>query len=375
MFPKPHAALIALSAPLIAALPVASQAAENPFDSLLAGTEVSAWAAGSYMHRLKESSDANLGTGYFSHPDANTFSLDQAWLSIDKAATEDSRAGFHLDYTYGKIAEQQGGNEDSGLIYSGWVSYLAPIGEGVEIKAGRLTTLLGAEVLETNANYNITRGAVYGLQPITHSGVIASTTIGDTGVAFGVVNDLYSDTFDDDSSQKVVTGQLSWDIEGTYVGVSAIYGQDNSQGCAPSADCQLGVYDLLVSRDISDAFSAWLNVDYLATNGDDLAETGSALGIAAAGRYAFSDTTGFALRVERITAEEDFLIADDDLEYWTITGTLDHKLTPDLMIRAEGRFDKSDEVANLGFADGDGTLTEDKQFTAMVEVIYQLGGF
>ena len=255
------------------------------------------------------------------------------------------------------------------------MSYLAPIGEGVEIKAGRLTTLLGAEVLETNANYNITRGAVYGLQPITHSGVIASTTIGGTGVAFGVVNDLYSDTFDDDSSQKVVTGQLSWDIEGTYVGVSAIYGQDNSQGCAPSADCQLGVYDLLVSRDISDAFSAWLNVDYLATDGDDLAETGSALGIAAAGRYAFSDTTGFALRVERVTAEDDFLIADDDLEQWTITGTLDHKLTPELMIRAEGRFDKSDEVANLGFADGDGTLTEDKQFTAMVEVIYQLGGF
>ena len=100
MFPKPHAALLALSAPFIAALPVASQAAENPFDSLLAGTEVSAWAAGSYMHRLKESSDANLGTGYFSHPDANTFSLDQAWLSIDKAATEDSRAGFHLDYSY-----------------------------------------------------------------------------------------------------------------------------------------------------------------------------------------------------------------------------------------------------------------------------------
>ncbi|MGB0407353.1 MAG: outer membrane beta-barrel protein, partial [Pseudomonadales bacterium] len=115
--------------------------------------------------------------------------------------------------------------------------------------------------------------------------------------------------------------------------------------------------------------------DYLATDGDDLAETGSALGVAAAGRYAFSDTTGFALRVERVTAEEDFLIADDDLEYWTITGTLDHKLTPELMIRAEGRFDKSDEVANLGFADGDGTLTEDKQFTAMVEVIYQLGGF
>ena len=29
----------------------------------------------------------------------------------------------------------------------------------------------------------------------------------------------------------------------------------------------------------------------------------------------------------------------------------------------------------LATADGDGTLTEDKQFTAMVEVIYQLGGF
>ncbi|MEE2892715.1 MAG: outer membrane beta-barrel protein [Pseudomonadota bacterium] len=364
-------ALTALATAIVAS--PAATAADSDLESVMeafSGVEINGWAAGSYLHRLQESDDDNQSTTYFSHPDANTFSLDQAWISLDKAPTEDSRAGFHLDYVYGKIAEQQGGNEDSGLLYSGYVSYLADIGSGVQIDAGRLTTLLGAEVLETNANFNITRGAVYGLQPITHTGVIASTTIGTTGVAFGVVNDLYDDTFDDDSADKVVTGQLSWDIDGTYVGLSAIYGKDASLGCTANDDCALGVYDLLITTDPSDTTSVWLNIDYLDADGDDLLTEGTALGIAAAGRVQTNEDTGVALRVEYVTAEDSFLGAADDLTYWTVTGTVDHMLTDRLMVRGEMRYDYSDDDTVFGFADDAGGFSEDNQLTAMVELIY-----
>lgn len=364
---------LATLASAIAASPTAL-AADSDVSALMdvaSSVDINGWVAGSYIHRLAESDDDNLSTTYFSHPDANTFSLDQAWVSFDKAPTEDSRAGFHLDYVYGKIAEQQGGNEDSGLIYSGWVSYLADIGEGVQFDAGRLTTLLGAEVLETNANYNITRGAVYGLQPITHTGVIASTTTaGGVGLAFGVVNDIYDDTFDDDSSQKVVTGQISFDANGTYIGFSGIHGQDQSQGCAPDDDCQLTILDMLISGDVSENVSAWLNVDYLISDGDDLPSDGTALGIAAAGRVALDDMSGASLRIEYITAEDDFVLAGDDLEYWTVTGTYDRMLTPHLMFRGEMRYDYSGEDTVFGFADDNGGFSEDNQLTAMVELIY-----
>ncbi|HSG91287.1 MAG TPA: outer membrane beta-barrel protein [Pseudomonadales bacterium] len=352
----------------------AALAADSDVEGLLdafSGTEVNGWVAGSYLHRLDESDDDNLGTTYFSHPDANTFSLDQAWISLDKASTEESRAGFHLDYVYGKIAEQQGGNEDSGLLYSGWVSYLAPIGDGVEFKAGRLTTFLGGEVLETNANNSVTRGIVYGLQPITHTGVSATGSFSESiGWGFGIVNDIYDDTFDDDSSNKAVTGQLSWSNDTTYAGFSFIYGQDASQGCAPDNDCNLGIYDFLVTSDISDTVSVWANVDYLKTDGDDLVTDGSALGVSVNGRVAVSDMTGLSLRVEHITYEDDFIGAADDLKVWAVTGTTDTMLTDKLMLRGELRYDYSDDDTIFGFADDRGAFSNDNQLTALVELIY-----
>ena len=62
-------------------------------------------------------------------------------------------------------------------LYSGYVSYLAP----VRATAFRSTsagsgTVLGAEVVQTNGNCNVTQGAVFGLQPVTYNGVSARRT-------------------------------------------------------------------------------------------------------------------------------------------------------------------------------------------------------
>ena len=63
-------------------------------------------------------------------------------------------------------------------LYQGYVTYLAPIGEGVTLQAGKFATLIGAEVAQAKDNWNVTRGNVYNfLQPINHSGILASTPI------------------------------------------------------------------------------------------------------------------------------------------------------------------------------------------------------
>ena len=60
--------------------------------------DISGVAAASYNQRLVESDTrGNLadGNGFFRTPNSNTFQLDQIWMIVDKAPTEESRGGFH----------------------------------------------------------------------------------------------------------------------------------------------------------------------------------------------------------------------------------------------------------------------------------------
>ena len=78
---------------------------------------VSGIAAGSYNYRFLDSGDndggnslpknsaAALNSSYFTHKNADSFQLDQLWITLDKAPTEESRAGFHADIVYGETAE------------------------------------------------------------------------------------------------------------------------------------------------------------------------------------------------------------------------------------------------------------------------------
>jgi len=144
--------------------------------------DISGVTAASFNYRFLDHGDNNLSggnVGYFRHPNSDTFAIDQVWFVIDKAPTEESRGGMHAEFVWGQTAESQGGSYESGLLYTGYASYLAPIGNGVEIDAGKLATPLGAEVLQTNQNFNITTGLVFGLQPVTHVGVSAATDLGD----------------------------------------------------------------------------------------------------------------------------------------------------------------------------------------------------
>lgn len=336
--------------------------------------DISGVAAASYNYRFIDNGDRDaagppVNDTLFRHPNADSFQFDQLWMVIDKAPTEESRGGFHAEIVYGETAASQGGSTDSGLIYTGYASYLAPIGNGIQIDMGRLATPLGGEVIQTNQNFNITTGAVFGLQPVTHVGISASTQITDGfGAIFGVVNEVYDDTNISTDRDKAYYGQLQFggDIWGLNVG--AIVGEDQlaCRGTGSTDDCNTSVFDVYASLDPSDNYSTWLNFDWVTSFGDDVVGEGNAYGISWAQRLAVTDSTGISSRLEYLFFEDDFLGANDDGELVTVTATVDHTLVEGIVIRGEVRYDKYLEEDVQTFTSGD-----DEQLVALAEMYFE----
>ncbi|MDJ0786827.1 MAG: outer membrane beta-barrel protein [Myxococcota bacterium] len=365
--------------------------------------EIGGWVAASYLYNTRDPDGRDQGgfnTGgvpaYPFHPDSNSFSLDQLWFEIERPITEESRAGFRADLVYGKTAGLLSGDFGAGdglsgndfEMYQAYIQYLAPIGEGVTFQFGKFATLIGAEVAQANANFNITRGHVYNLfQPITHTGILASTDIGPIAASFGVVNETRSfPAADIDlNSNKAILWSLGWADEDRGLGFSfnGTYGaSDSGQGFDTPAGDKETILDFILSYDHpSERFSGYINADWLRSESSVAGTAGdiTGYGIAAAGRMAITDRAGFALRAEWVDLEND--LRNSDVQIYGITGTVDYALTSKLTIKAELRYDNSNsgDIDELFFRSGSSTLgvpgsgiTQNKidQLVAGVEAVY-----
>lgn len=327
-------------------------------------TEFGGHVAASYFYNLNDpnegTSDANtgaddLGANPF-HPDHNSFKLDQLWFSMEKAPTEESRAGFQADILFGETADVLGDEDDGNLsnVYTANVQYLAPLGGGVKFTAGRYETHVGAETANTTKNFNITRGLLYStLQPINHVGIKMGAEY-DSGFSWmiGGTNDsLVESTNSDTDDDKALIYSVGFAPSDTLaMSVNGIWGSNSKleadRGRSPpaasttSAD-KSGIVDLVVNWDPSENLSTWVNADYFWTSGDNVPADPRAFGVAAAGRMALSDRSGVAVRGEYIDldnfigAEGDPQTQGEDGELWSVTGTVDHALTDQLTLKGE----------------------------------------
>jgi len=360
------------------------QGLRSAVGSFFESVDVSGVAAASYNHRLIKSDDPNGGNALFKNPNANTFQVDQIWLTLDKAPTEESRGGFHVEFATGASSFNQGsdnqatGSVSTPYLYSGYVSYLAPVLDGVQVDLGRLGTVLGAEVVQTNGNFFVTQGAVFGLQPVTYNGVSLGTSITDEiSVVAGVVNDVYSDTMVSADNNKAYFGQVSYGGEAFGLNVGGIIGDSDASVCVQGAfpgqnDCQVSIVDVVLTADPTDNLSVWANFDWVNVNGSDNGPDGNAFGIAGAGRLGITDTMGIASRIEYINTSSNLTGLADDSELFTVTGTLDKTLTDGLVTRLELRYDTFLDDNGTGFTlNGDAAGTNDDQLVALWQMYYE----
>ena len=358
--------------------------------------EIGGWVSASYFYNFNDPDGRALGganTGGFAYPfkpDANSFQLDQVWFEIERPVSEESRAGFRLDFVYGKTAELLNagpespdgvaGSDEDFELYQAYVQYLAPIGNGVTFQFGKFATVIGAEVAQAPYNLNVTRGNVYNLfQPITHTGILATTEFGGgfTG-KLGFVNETRSFPARDIdlNKDKAVLWSLGFAPTETWsTSFNGAYGEsDSGQGVdEPAGDREL-ILDWILSFTPTERFTAYINADYIdSENSRPAGDEFDGYGVAIAGRYALTDRLGLALRGEWV--DLDFQDSGSDLEVWGLTTTVDFALTSNLMLRGEVRYDNvnSSSPSDLFFDDSDalfGVGTEDDQVAAGVEVIY-----
>lgn len=340
--------------------------------------DVTGVTAASYNYRFIDGGDDDsnvqgaVNDPYFTHKNGDSFQLDQLWLTLDKAPTEESRAGFHADFVYGETAQQQaisGGSgdagRDSGLLYTGYISYLAPIGNGMRFDAGKLATTLGAEVLQTNVNLNVTEGVVFQkLQPFTYTGVAATTALTDNvSLVLAVVNEVYRDANFSVDRDKAGMAQIKFAGEGWGLNVGAIDGQDpTSATCNANAgdtgdDCNTMVFDVTATFAPTDNITGWINFDWVRTHGSNVTDADK-YGIATAARVGITDNTGIGGRFEYLMQDEAALSPaagfTSDQEYVTATGTIDHTLTEGLVVRGELRYDRELEKDARAFISNSG---------------------
>jgi hypothetical protein len=346
---------------------------------------VNGFVAASYFYNFNDpEGDSLAGSNApvdLLHPDTNSISLDQLWLTVSRDATSDSRAGFKADFVYGKTASILSGNNNDGKagndfdLYQGYITYLAPIGEGVTIQAGKFATLLGAEVAQARDNWNITRGNVYNfLQPINHMGLLATTPIGPVTASFGIVDETRA--FPALNADRNNNKAFLWGVSGSAGPFSGSFAgtYGDSPASTDNGDNEI-ILDFIGRFTPNEKFSSYVNFDWIST------DTGSGnnvdgYGVAAAARLALTDATGIAGRFEYLGLQDD--ASKSELKIWGITGTVDHKLTDGLTLRGEIRYDKSTQ-GDLLTGGGDaiyvgknGAFDDDDQVTAGLEVIYSL---
>jgi hypothetical protein len=225
---------------------------------------------------------------------ANQFSLNMAKLVVEHGADP---VGFRIDLGFGRAFDTVHAGEQAPNIFryleQAYVSLKPEKAKGLQLDFGKFVTPAGAEVIETNSNWNYSRSLLFAWAiPYYHFGVRASVPMGKyfTGGAY-VVNGW--NNVEDSNSGKtyIFTGTLTH----PKVTWSNNYIVGPEKAATNKGYRQL--YDTTLLLTPSPKVNAYLNYDY---GRDKNIGAGSShwTGVAAAARFQCSSIFAMAPRLE-----------------------------------------------------------------------------
>lgn len=293
------------------------------------------------------------------------FSMAQLWIT--KAPSADQRAGYKVKLNFGHAATMINAYEPSGTdalknFEEGFVSYLAPVGKGLQFDVGKFVTQHGAEVIEAKDNWNYSRSLLFALAiPYYHTGVRATYSLNDKVSVMGALVNGWND-FKDNNSGKTIGAQVAIKpisalsiVQNYMTGPEQAHDNGNWR--------QLS--DSIVTYTVTPALSLMANYDY---GHDTIAGvSGHWQGVAGYAKYQANN---------RITLSPRFEVYDDPSGLTTgtaqtlkeMTGTVEVKALENLLCRVEYRTDFSDQPV---FTNGAGE-SKKTQTSIGVGVLYSL---
>jgi len=295
---------------------------------------------------------------------SQSFMVNDTELVLEKPVSSDSPLGFKTSLMLGTDAEVVG-SVTSGLglgtdeldLKDAYVDYLVPVGEGLDVKAGKFATMHGAEVIESKDDWNITRSFLFGFAiPFTHTGIRATYPLTSwLSTTLGIDNGW--DVVDDNNQAKTIeTSFTATPTKNTSFTTNYMVGAEQTGNNGH----QRHLIDFVASYQPIDPLQLKLNVDYgFEQQGVILGhDNASWTGIAGYARYALTDRWALTARTEWfhdadgartafnpavVAANAINGIAGTDLKLWETTLTSEYKLNSHLIGRLEYRHDQANE--------------------------------
>ena len=179
----------ALAATGVISLDAASRADEHPVSTLLTSTTLYGYVDTAAIWDFNEgSSVANrfVNTG---SDRQDGFNLNAVKVALEKPLDEGTwSAGYKAELFFGPDAKGIPGADEFKLKQA-YVALRAPLGNGLDFKIGRFDPIIGYEVADSYANPNFARSYGFALEPLIHTGVLATYQFADWfGIAGGVAN-------------------------------------------------------------------------------------------------------------------------------------------------------------------------------------------
>lgn len=336
---------------------------------LLNGIKIGGMVYGSYNYNFNNPDSKDNSLRVFDNR-ANNFTFDLAQLSLSKE--EEGGVGFKLLLDYGRTARgiASDWNGDGSLsnstdnfeVQEAYATYTVGIGQGLGIKAGKFVTLLGAEVIESPFNYNISRSFLFGYAiPFTHTGVLFSYPFMEqVSLSAGIVNGW--DNVIDSNKGKSFLGNLTvkpFDL--LTLSLNGVYGAE----LPDRGGSKRGVFDFVGTVNMTEHITFVTNFDYgteseTGRGGKDADWYGIAGYLDINGAQFHPDWEAFSIaqRLEWFD-DEDGVRTGTKQDLWETTTTVKYKITENLHLRAEYRHDDSDKrvFAQRRFTVGDETVT------------------
>ena len=291
------------------------------------------------------------GTLNFNHPDsgynqlynfddkANNAHLNFAKFSMEKAS---GILGFRVDVGTGRVVDiiSAGDAAPSGFKYleQMYVEFRPPKAHGIEIDFGKFVTTAGAEVIESNSNWNYSRSLLFAWAiPYYHFGARASIPVTKTfSTGVQLVNGWNSLGTNNGLETVGLAGNFTWKKaawSNTYY--------TGPQQATPSDKSYRQLYDTVLTLTPSGKSNVYLNYDY---GTDKLARTrANWTGFAVAARYQLTGRFAIAPRVEVFSDRDGFSTGTaQTIKEFTMTGEM--KIRDGLLSRLEFRRDMSDKA-------------------------------
>jgi hypothetical protein len=375
-----RAAAAVLAGLLGAAFPVAAGPfpvgpGDPPAPKWTDGIALRAFVSASFSHNFARPASATNQLRAFDTDDGS-IRLDVASLVLEKPAEKPGEVGFRLDALAGALPgataasglfrdPATGEAEDFDLLQA-YVRWVAPVGSGLTVDAGKFVSSFGLEPIEGPDGWgdHATHSFLFTLsEPTTHTGLKAGYAFSEVVSGELLLVNGWDDAKDRNGSKSLGAGLTVTPGQGVTLTATFMSGPE-TEGNDSDRRSLVGVAGEL---DRGGAVAGGVNVERGSEEG---VGGGGAMvtwwGVAGYVRWAVTPVFTLSLRAERFRdADGARTGAAQTLHEVTVTPAV--SLGSGLVLRADLRLDLSDEAV---FEDSDAALARKRQATLLLNALY-----